>query len=72
MLRHIEDRSVLTLAQFERFDQRGGIIRLWLETPESDSAQQGIRFAVNLEVANRVGITLSSKVLRYAAARAER
>ena len=66
-LTSLGDRGVLTLAELDRFNERGGIVRFWLESADGpDGDRMGIRFAINLDVAERVNLRLSSKVLKLA------
>jgi hypothetical protein len=51
------DSSVLTVGEFDRFAQRGGVLRIILE-------QNMVRFEVNVDAASRAHLQISSKILK--------
>lgn len=59
ILSSLRDRSVLTVSDMEDFTRRGGIIRFLTENKK-------VRMRINLDGAKRVGLTISSKLLRPA------
>ncbi len=59
IIRSLAGRSVLTIGETDEFTSRGGIISFRLE-------EQKVRFAVNLQAAERARLTLSSQLLRLA------
>jgi len=59
ILRHLEDRPVLVIGDTPGFARAGGIIELYVEGTQ-------VRFRVNLDAAERVGLKISSKLLRLA------
>jgi hypothetical protein len=59
LLHELGGRSVLTVGDSDDFCERGGIIALTVRSNR-------IRILVNLEVARRANVTLSSKLLRLA------
>jgi hypothetical protein len=59
ILASLQDRSILTVSDAEGFTSRGGMIRFVTENNK-------VRMRINLEIAKRAGLTLSSKLLRPA------
>jgi hypothetical protein len=59
LLAAVRDRPVLTVSDAERFTSRGGMIAFVREDDR-------VRFDVNLGVAKRSGLSLSSRLLRVA------
>lgn len=59
ILSALDDASLLTVSDMPDFAQRGGMIHLLLQ-------DQKVRFEVNLDAARRVGLTLSSQLLKLA------
>lgn len=59
VLGKLGDAPVLTIGETDNFTAEGGIIRFYLE-------EKKVRFEVNLGAAERVGLRLSSKLLRLA------
>ena len=59
ILSALDDASLLTVSDMPDFAQRGGMIHLLLQ-------DQRVRFEVNLDAATRVGLTLSSQLLKLA------
>lgn len=59
ILAQVGDRPVLTVSEMEDFCRRGGIIQLV-------RSQGKFRFLINREAAERVGISLSSQLLKMA------
>ena len=57
VIRSLGSSSVLTVGEFERFAQRGGVLRLRLE-------ENMIRFEVNVDAAARARLKVSSKILK--------
>jgi YfiR/HmsC-like len=57
----LDKRAVLTVSDIPRFSQRNGMIQFVLE-------ENRIRFEVNLAATQRVGLTLSSELLKVATA----
>jgi YfiR/HmsC-like len=55
----LDGSSILTVSDMPQFSSRGGMIQLFLD-------DQHIRFDVNLAAAERVGLTLSSQLLKLA------
>jgi hypothetical protein len=55
----LKDRSLLVVGDGDDFAQRGGMIRL-------ATVQNKIRLIINVEVAQRASLTISSKLLRSA------
>jgi hypothetical protein len=51
------DASVLTVGEFDRFAQRGGILRLKLD-------ENMVRFEINVDAAERAHLQISSKILK--------
>jgi hypothetical protein len=56
VLAELEPRAVLTVSEVEGFAQRGGIINMYL-------AGNKVRFEINLAVARRKGLKISSELL---------
>lgn len=56
LLERLGDRAVLTIGESDRFAERGGAIRLFLE-------ERRMRFEINPDAAKRRGIHLSSELL---------
>ncbi|WP_158305353.1 YfiR family protein [Opitutus terrae] len=54
----LEGRAVLTVADFDGFLRRGGIVRFYR------NAENKIRVRINLEAARAAGLTISAKLLR--------
>ena len=59
VLEKLAERGVLTVADFERFAERGGMIELFLD-------DNRVRFRINPEAAERAEIKLSANLLRHA------
>lgn len=59
ILENLHDRGILTVGEADGFLTGGGIIRFVLE-------QNKVRFDINLQAAERSGLTMSSKLLRLA------
>ena len=59
VLTALGQRSILTVSEGEEFNRRGGMIRFVTE-------KNKVRMKINLEVAKRANLTLSSKLLRAA------
>jgi hypothetical protein len=59
ILSGLGEASVLTVSDMERFTERGGMISLRL-------VGQKVRFDINMDAAERVGLKLSSQLLRLA------
>lgn len=57
VIARLEGSSVLTVGDFDRFAQRGGILKLSLD-------QAMVRFEVNVDAAERAGLQISSKILK--------
>jgi hypothetical protein len=57
VIERLRDASVLTVGEFDRFAQRGGILRLRLE-------ENMVRFEVNVDAAERAHLQISSKILK--------
>lgn len=55
----LQGRSVLTVSDMDEFTRRGGMIRFLTENKK-------VRMRINPEAAKRVGLTISSKLLRPA------
>ena len=55
----LKGRAVLTVGELEGFTQRGGIIRFLIE-------RNNVRFEINVDVAERTGLKISSKLLNLA------
>ncbi len=52
-------KGLLLIGEAEYFSQRGGILNFFIE-------KNKLRFEINLDAATRVGLTISSKLLRLA------
>jgi hypothetical protein len=61
VLQGLDNEAVLTVSDIPRFSQRGGMIQFVLEGNR-------VRFEVNLAAAQHAGLTLSSELLKVAAA----
>ena len=59
VLAALDKTAVLTVSDMPQFVKRGGMIQLVLDASR-------VRFAVNLAAAQRVGLTLSSQLLKLA------
>lgn len=59
ILKTLDKASVLTVSNVPKFSQRGGMIQFVVEASK-------VRFEVNLGSAERVGLTLSSELLKVA------
>jgi len=59
VLAALKDRSVLTIGEFEGFEQHGGIVRFV-------TVDNKIRLRINLAAAQQAHLTISSKLLRPA------
>lgn len=59
LLKKIQDTPVLTVSNAERFIRMGGIIRFYLEGDQ-------LRFAINLDAAQKANLTISSELLKLA------
>jgi hypothetical protein len=59
VLERLKGRSVLTVGDMDEFTRRGGMIRFVTE-------QNKVRMRINVEAAKRVGLVISSKLLRPA------
>lgn len=59
VLQALDRSAVLTVSDVEGFAQRGGVIGLFVEANK-------LRFAVNIEAAKRVGLRISSEMLKLA------
>jgi len=57
ILNGIRGASVLTVSDLDRFLESGGIIRFYMEGNK-------VRFQINNDAAKRVGLKISSKLLR--------
>jgi hypothetical protein len=57
VIARFRNSSVLTVGEFERFAQRGGVLRLRLD-------QNMVRFEVNVDAAERAHLQISSKILK--------
>ena len=57
VIARLRNSSVLTVGEFERFAQRGGVLRLRLD-------QNMVRFEVNVDAAERAHLQISSKILK--------
>lgn len=55
----LKGRAVLTVGELEGFTQLGGIIRFLIE-------RNNVRFEINVDVAERTGLKISSKLLNLA------
>jgi hypothetical protein len=64
IFKSIQDRSVLTIGELDRFVERSGIVRLVKKPTTSGSATIG--WEINQGVADRAKISLNSKVLANA------
>ncbi len=60
ILESLRDRPVLTIAEMPGFARSGGIINL------TTNSNDQIRFEINIGIAKRVGLKLSSKLLNLA------
>jgi hypothetical protein len=59
ILTTLRDASVLTVSDLPQFTQRGGMVQFLVE-------ENRVRFEVNLAIAGRAGLTLSSELLKVA------
>ncbi|HWX42191.1 MAG TPA: YfiR family protein, partial [Blastocatellia bacterium] len=59
ILESLRGASVLTVADMERFDQQGGIVRFLIEEGK-------VRFEINVDAADKAGLRISSKLLALA------
>jgi hypothetical protein len=59
ILASLRGASVLTVADMERFDQQGGVVRFFIEDGK-------VRFEINVDAADRAGLRISSKLLALA------
>ncbi|MGH9509604.1 MAG: YfiR family protein, partial [Terriglobales bacterium] len=59
ILASLRGRSVLTVGETEGFAHRGGVINFQLEGSK-------VRFEINLDAAERSGLTMSSQLLKLA------
>jgi len=57
VIERLGSSSVLTVGEFDRFAQRGGVLRLRLE-------ENMVRFEVNVDAAHRARLQISSKILK--------
>jgi hypothetical protein len=57
VIARLRNSSVLTVGEFDRFAQRGGVLRLRLE-------DNMVRFEVNVDAAERARLQISSKILK--------
>jgi uncharacterized protein DUF4154 len=57
VIARLGNSSVLTVGEFDRFAQRGGVLRLRLE-------ENMVRFEVNVDAAQRAHLQISSKILK--------
>jgi hypothetical protein len=57
VIARLRNSSVLTVGEFDRFAQRGGVLRLRLE-------HNMVRFEVNVDAAERARLQISSKILK--------
>jgi uncharacterized protein DUF4154 len=57
VIARLGNSSVLTVGEFDRFAQRGGVLRLLLD-------QNMVRFEVNVDAAARAHLQISSKILK--------
>jgi len=55
----VKGRAVLTVGELEGFTQRGGIVRFLIES-------NNVRFEINPDVAERMGLKISSRLLNLA------
>ena len=55
----LKGRAVLTVGELDGFTQRGGIIRFLIE-------RNNVRFEINVDMAERTGLKISSKLLNLA------
>jgi hypothetical protein len=55
----VKGRPVLTVGELEGFTQRGGIVRFLIES-------NNVRFEINPDVAERMGLKISSRLLNLA------
>jgi len=60
VIARLRNSSVLTVGEFDRFAQRGGVLRLRLE-------DNMVRFEVNVDAAERARLQISSKILKLGA-----
>lgn len=58
ILNGLEKRPILTVAEFDGFIGRGGMVRLYR------NSENKIRVRINLEAAKAAGLTMSAKLLR--------
>ncbi len=59
ILKTIQGKGVLTISETENFSRLGGIINFFI-------VEDMVRFAINVEAAEKAGLKISSKVLRLA------
>jgi hypothetical protein len=59
ILESLRGSSVLTVADMDRFDQQGGIVRFLIEEGK-------VRFEINVDAADQAGLRISSKLLALA------
>jgi hypothetical protein len=59
ILASLRGASVLTVADMERFDQQGGVVRFFIEDGK-------VRFEINVDAADQAGLKISSKLLALA------
>ncbi len=59
LLAHLKANPVLTVGDIENFTKAGGVIAFTLE-------DNRVRFAINVDAAQRAGLKISSKLLSLA------